>query len=91
MGDHCCKMMSTNLETGETAIRYSPKFREYGIPVLDDGDSYIVIAHCPWCGSQLPTSLRDRWFEQLEKLGLDIDDPRMPEALRTDEWWKQHA
>jgi len=81
-------MMNGNLAGGETAIEYIPKFREYGITVLDGGSSYIVIAHCPWCGLLLPKSLRERWFSLLEEKGLEPNDQNIPKALRSDEWWK---
>ncbi len=87
-GIHCCDEMRDRLDDNETAIRYSPKFREYGIPVLDGGDSFITIQFCPWCGTSLPKSLRTEWFDRLERLRLDIDDPAVPAALLTDEWWR---
>ncbi|QHS52484.1 hypothetical protein [Edaphobacter sp. 12200R-103] len=89
MSDHCCQMMNANLAGGETAIEYIPKFREYGIAVFDGGSSYIVIAHCPWCGVLLPESLREHWFSLLEDRGLEPDDQDIPEALRSDAWWKE--
>lgn len=27
---------------------------EFGLPVRDGGESFIVISHCPWCGTRLP-------------------------------------
>jgi hypothetical protein len=50
----------------ETAIIYIQKFREYGIRVLDGGSSFIVINFCPWCGKNLPASLRDEYVESVE-------------------------
>ena len=79
---HCCDQMTDRLADGETAIKYIPKFREYGIPVLDGGSSVIEIAHCPWCGSPLPGSLRDTWFDTVG----DVENP--PAEFRTDAWWR---
>ena len=85
---HCCAQMRDRLADGETAIRYWSKFREYGIPVLDRGDSAILIQFCPWCGVSLPESLRTKWFDRLERLGLDIDDPNVPAAMQSAAWWR---
>jgi hypothetical protein len=84
---HCCAMMSSNLAGGETAIRYLPKFREYGITVLDGGSSFISIHYCPWCGTSLPGSLRDKWFEEIAARGYEVDD-EIPAELNSDAWWK---
>ena len=70
METHCCANMSERL-SDDTAIRYIPEFREYGSPVLDGGSGFVVLRSCPWCGAELPLSLRYRWFETLEGLGLD--------------------
>ncbi|ADW68817.1 hypothetical protein AciX9_1769 [Granulicella tundricola MP5ACTX9] len=91
MNDHCCAMMSSNLAGGETAILYVPKFRDYGIPVLDGGGSFIAISHCPWCGQTLPHTLRDRWFTEIEARGFEIGDDNIPVEFATDAWWKASA
>jgi hypothetical protein len=64
-----------------------PKFREYGIPILDGGSSFQEIAYCPWCGRKLPESLRDEWFEELERLGLDPSEDKVPEEYSSGQWW----
>ena len=69
MSEHCCERMSLNLNNGEgAAILYSAKFGEYGIPVLDGGSSYITLEFCPWCGTKLPPSKRDEYFDRLEAI-----------------------
>jgi len=83
---HCCSDMEDRIGD-ETAVWYIPKFREYGIPVLDGGSSYIVLRFCPWCGAVLPLSLRDRWFEALEGRGLDTYGDDVPAGFLSDEWW----
>jgi hypothetical protein len=55
----------------DVLIQYSPKFEEYGIIVHDGGESYVVFQFCPWCGTRLPESKRDLWFDTLQGLGLD--------------------
>jgi hypothetical protein len=72
----------------ETSILYVPKFREYGLPVSDGGSSFVCIRFCPWCGARLPASLRDQWFDALEKLGLDPYGEDFPEEFISDSWWK---
>ena len=26
---------------------------EYGVPIRDGGDSYLIIKYCPWCGRKI--------------------------------------
>jgi hypothetical protein len=84
-------MMTTNLAGRETAIVYSPKFREYGIPVLDGGSSFIVIGHCPWCGKILPVTLRDEWFNEIESRGFEAGDDSLPTEFTSDAWWRSRS
>jgi hypothetical protein len=88
MAEHCCEEMRQHLQRREVAIRYIPKFREYGIHIEDGGTSFQEIRFCPWCGRPLPPSLRDRWFEELDALGLEPDSPALSDRYKTDEWWK---
>lgn len=88
MSEHCCDLMDHYLGDTETAIVYLNKFREYGVPVLDGGSSFICIEFCPWCGKKLPASLRDEWFALLEKRAIDPDDLKIPAEYLTDRWWK---
>lgn len=71
-------------------ISYFEKFDEYGI-IIDDGtDSHIIISYCPWCGSKLPGSKRDEWFDQIESLGYeDPSDERIPLKYKTSAWYKE--
>jgi len=81
--------MEYYLQHEDEIVTYVPKFREYGIPVHDGGSSKVVISFCPWCGKQLPVSLRDTWFDELEKLGVEgWDFPNIPEKYKSDSWWK---
>jgi hypothetical protein len=90
--EHCCSLMDEYLLEGDVAVRYSPVVREYAIPVLDGGSSGIVVRFCPCCGKELPVSLRDEWFSQLQSLGYDPNprtgDPKLPDVYRSDAWWK---
>lgn len=75
----------------ETAIVYYPKFREFGLPVLDGGPSVIVFSHDPFSGKALPKSLADEWFDAVEKLlgrpyaGF-VETP-VPDEFTSEAWW----
>jgi hypothetical protein len=69
---------------------YHEPFDEYGIPVRDGGQSVLLLEHCPWCGTRLPPSLRDRWFDELEALGVDEQEiENIPARFLSAEWRKQ--
>jgi hypothetical protein len=92
MDTFCCEIMKRNLVNCEGGLVHVPKYREFGIVVLDGGPSaslsYIVIEFCPWCGQKLPSSLRDEWFSQIEALNLEPDDPKIPAKFMTGAWWE---
>ena len=75
----------------ETAITYNPKMREFGLPVLDGGSSVIAISHDPWSGEALPSSLRHRWFDDLEALGLDPSEDEIPLKYQAEDWWLEEG
>lgn len=83
---HCCLEMARHLEDDELHVTYLPKFREYGID-SKGSSSFQLIQFCPWCGSELPGSLRNEWFDEIDRQGLDEDGP-LPKHLTTDEWWR---
>ena len=100
MKQHCCIQMTkmvhyqckqhiSPFECPDHLIYYNSRFDEYGIIVHDGGSSTVLIHFCPWCGTRLPESKRDRWFQELERLGFD--DPtekNIPSEFLTDEWYK---
>ena len=98
----CCKDMQAHvcIVTEHTAqlcdgevISYLPQFHEYGIP-CGDGHSHIVIHYCPWCAKPLlPASLRERWVDELIAMGYadPLFDETIPEAYKTDRWWRERA
>jgi hypothetical protein len=67
-------------------ITYVSRFREYGLVVHDGGRSVVTIEYCPWCGAALPASVRDRWFETIEGLGLDPWVAEVPDQYRDGTW-----
>jgi hypothetical protein len=91
----CCNSMSEHLahctsKNNDCYINYIAVFDEYGIPIHDGGSSYIVIQYCPWCGSSLPDSKRESWFDELEKLGINkpFEHPSIPEEFKDSTWWR---
>ncbi len=95
---HCCDRMRAELarNCGETAGRfrcpdslvdYVLKYDEYGILVHDGGTSMVQILFCPWCGTHLPESKRDRWFDELEKRGVNPLSDSVPPDFDTDAWY----
>lgn len=71
-------------------VVYDAVFDEYCL-VREGGLDASPITHCPWCGSGLPESKRDRWFIELAQRGLSPDDPGLDDAFRTDAWWSSAA
>ncbi|MFG2818157.1 DUF6980 family protein [Kitasatospora sp. NPDC048365] len=100
--EHCCERMTSQVEhwcdehddpydCPDALVAYSAKFREYGLPVRDGGTSRVGIAFCPWCGHALPPSQRDRWFAELEKLGIDPWEDELPDGFEDGRWLNSPA
>ena len=99
-GKHCCREMRKRLFShldkgaGQRApenklILYVPPFQEYGLPVNDGGESFILIKYCPWCGAKLPQSKRNKWFSKMSRLGYTSLFARdIPEAYLQEDWEK---
>ncbi len=87
MYTHCCAEMTRHLANQDIPIIYIPKFREYGLKILDGGTAFQEINYCPWCGCQLPPSLRDAWFDELDQLGIDETTSDVPPKYHSDAWW----
>lgn len=73
-------------------VRYNARFDEYGLPIRDGQDgaasSAVSVSFCPWCGTRLPESRRDAWFDHLNALGIDPATDALPEAFTTSDWWR---
>jgi hypothetical protein len=79
-----CDQHGDPFECPDVALIHHDLFGEYGIPIRDGGPSYIVIVHCPWCGTALPASARDAWFDAVDAAGLaDMPTADLPELYRT--------
>ncbi|WP_120495767.1 hypothetical protein [Kiloniella sp. EL199] len=98
MKKHCCDAMTQYLsltckdhndpfECPDVLISYSDRFEEYGLIIHDGGASSISIDFCPWCGTKLPDSKRDLWFDTLEALGFDDPGEQdIPESFNSNKW-----
>jgi hypothetical protein len=87
-----CEMLETNssvdFENVDTPIIYIEKFDEYGLKIYDGGNSSILIEYCPWCGQNLPKSKRDKWFDEIEALGINPWREDVPEKYKNGSWFK---
>lgn len=88
--NHCCQSMNDASVSDESSIIYIPKFREYGVKILDGGTSFLEINYCPWCGNKLPENLRDEWFERLDSLDIDPAEDEIPEIFLNDQWYSEN-
>ena len=85
---HCCSDMGDAIADSDSLTTYVPRFREYGIRILDGGTSCKQIDFCPWCGRRLPASLRSKWFDELERRGIDpVVRESWPEEFDDERWW----
>jgi hypothetical protein len=81
-----CPMHEERAECPDLFISYDEVFDEYSL--IKDGVS-LVISFCPWCGTHLPPSQRERWFQELEQLlGTNplAAAGRVPKRYRSREW-----
>jgi len=81
-----CEQHPDSKDCNDATIQYSEKFDEYSIP-HGDGISQMTINNCPWCGTKLPESKRDLWFDTLENMGFDDPwDQEIPEKFKSKLW-----
>ncbi|MFC9339754.1 DUF6980 family protein [Streptomyces sp. NPDC057020] len=97
MTEHCCETMNRLVDVEcdqhedpfdcpDTLIGFSAKFQEYGLLIHDGGTSSITVEFCPWCGRRLPESQRDRWFDELERRGIDPWEDEVPAEFQDERW-----
>ncbi len=95
---HTCLTMRTMVADPRFAVRYTPRDRSYAIEECGDhapGELRVVqlIDFCPWCGERLPSALTAQWWDAVEEITngtYELGDPltSLPEAYRTDAWWR---
>jgi len=84
-----CDEHSDPYECPDYVVSYIEKFDEYGLIVHDGGRSSYEISFCPFCGAKLPESKRDRWFEELEAIGIeDPSEQEIPSKYKSGAWYK---
>ena len=85
--DFTCAQHADPFDCPDALIVYHDVFGEYGLAIRDGGPSYVLIEHCPWCGTSLGKSQRDRWFEELEAIGIiEPDASNVPPQFLTSAW-----
>lgn len=78
------------IDRDECGLGYSPRFREFFLRARPGSAAVQLLQFCPFSGKSLPSSLRDRFFDELEALGLqdglsDVD--LAPEEFQGEAWW----
>ncbi|MBN2016591.1 MAG: hypothetical protein JW794_00410, partial [Candidatus Cloacimonetes bacterium] len=82
-----CPTCKDTLQCPDKLIYYSSIFDEYGFLIHDGSGTYELIGFCPWCGSKLPESKRDKWFDELGELGYyDPLNQEIPEKYKCSKW-----
>ena len=91
----CCNAMNKYIHEPGVQVFYDEVIRYYYIPILRNNKIVLHqgLIYCPWCGSKLPSSLSEEYYDILEKeYGLDnnaIDGhpEKIPVEFKSDEWW----
>ncbi len=92
---YCCGALQYEAEDKYCPVEYNPKWREYTIRDFRSTSKSLML-FCPNCGTRLPSSLRDEWFDVLEnEYGLEEplheDKGKVPEGFWIDQWWKERG
>lgn len=95
LNNHCCELIEKFLRDDQVPIEYSSKVREYSFTLKNKPGIAQGFDYCPWCGTKLPNSLRQEYFDILRTEFL-ITDPfeaiqknMVPEEFKSDAWWKK--
>jgi len=101
---HCCIYMDYALSgKNGNLVEYMPEVRSYSLRFYREDEFTGMekeLWYCPWCGKKLPKDLNEEWGEILKnEYGMTTkdlfnkkgrwDELKVPEELRTDEWWKK--
>jgi len=93
---YCCPLMAEFIVDPRIPIDYIPYLREHIITSKKFSMAHIIY-YCPWCGTKLPTSVREEYFEifydelHLTRADNLLKTPGLPEEFKTDEWWKKRG
>ena len=100
---HCCEDLRAAVgfqcvqhedpfEGPDYLIAYNEITDEYGLAIRDGASSVLIIRHCPFCGANFPERKAERWFDEIDALGLSgPTDENMPAAFKADAWWRETA
>ena len=82
--------MEKHSENHEKLVQFDERFNSYYLIIKsEDGvDVRQQIKFCPWCGESLPESLRGKWFDELEALGIDPMNDEIPERFKSSAWMR---
>jgi hypothetical protein len=82
----CCERMAFYIAEG--VIKYDSRYDQYDLILEGAGDTQTLqkIDFCPWSGTKLPVSFRDRWFDELEAIGVDPMIDPIPEPYQNSTW-----
>lgn len=103
----CCDALEAIVDDPDCPLKYKAYVREFILTAPDylrkKSKKYNIIypnytiSHCPRCGTKLPESLFDEWYDVMEKefgltgmIGQDREH-LIPEQYKTDEWWKKRG
>jgi len=85
--------MRSNLLDASVLIAYRPGSRNIGA-IYFTGEPYVTSAHpigltetlffCPWCGTKLPSSLRDECFDAVERESDELDEELAAKGIELD-------
>ena len=92
---YCCGALDYQVQSEFCPIKYNSQWREYSVKDFKS-TSLSLVLFCPNCGTKLPSSLRNEWFDILEQeYGLEDpceeDKQKLPQEFLTDEWWKSRG
>jgi hypothetical protein len=87
--EYRCDQHPDPFDCPDNLVYYNATFNEYGLIIHDGGGSKLNIDYCPWCGTALPASRRDEWFDRIEALGLDPSEDDLPAEYHSDAWYRR--
>jgi hypothetical protein len=79
--------MKIHPENKNDIVKYSNIWNEYNIDINENIQQQIY--YCPWCGEKLPISQRERWFDNLESMGIDPMNGNIPEEFQDETWYNK--
>lgn len=93
--DACCTTLFDMLREAKLPIEYDARWHVIRMVSLTQ-DWTQDMSFCPFCGSAWVSALEDKWWAEIEALGIDGDNfadilNRVPEKFRTAAWWKEKS